>query len=133
MRHTIYDNKGFTLIEVLAAIVLIMLALIPIMVIVPRIIENSLNAQRLTTVIFLAESKMEEVKRDAINNFSASRDEAVTGFSSPYTDYKYTITDNEGTEIKAIQVQAWHDEDADNALDAIEQSITLDTKVADRG
>ncbi|MFH1798123.1 MAG: type II secretion system protein [Candidatus Omnitrophota bacterium] len=127
------NKRGFTLIEVLAAIVLIMLALIPIMVIVPQMIENSLNTQRLTTVIFLAEGKMEEVRRDAINNFVSSQDKPVTAFALPYAEYKYTVTDNEGAGIKIIQIRAWHDKDADNTLDANEQSITIDSKIADRG
>lgn len=124
---------GFTLIEVLASIALIAVALIPIMVIVPQMIENSLKSERLTKVIFLVENKTEEVKRDAIYDFSTSCDESVTAFTSPYGDYKYTVSDDEGTEIKVIQVQVWYDEDTDNILDSGEDSIVLDTKIADRG
>lgn len=124
---------GFTLIEVLASIVLIAVALIPIMIIVSQIIENSLKSERLTKVIFLGESKIEEVKRDVINDFSTSRDESATAFASPYDDYKYTVADDEGTDIKVIQVQVWYDGDGDSALGSGEESITLDAKIADRG
>jgi len=127
------NKKSFTLIEVLASIVLIAGALIPLMVIVPQMIRNSLKSEQLTKVIFLAQDKVEEVKRDSIDNFSVSRDEAVTAFSSPYQSYKYTVTDDEGADIKVIQVQAWHDADSDNTLDSEEDSITINTKVADRG
>ena len=126
-------KQGFTLIEVLASIVLIAVALIPIMMIVPQMIENSLNNEQLTKVIFLGESKIEEVKRDAINNFAASRDEAVTAFASPYGDYKYTVSDDEGAGIKVIQVRVWYDENGNNMRDSTEELITLDTKVTDRG
>ena len=124
---------GFTLIEILASILLIAVALIPIMIIVPQMIENSLNSERLTKVIFLAENKTEEVKRDAIYDFATSRDESATAFASPHGDYKYRVLDDEGTEIKVIQIQVWYDEDTDDILDSGEDSIVLDTKIADRG
>jgi len=133
MRHTIYDKKGFTLIEVLAAIILIAAALIPIMIITSQIIEKSLKDEHLTKVIFLAEGKIEDVKRSVIDSFSTSADEAVTSFDSPDEDYKYTVFDDEASGIKVIQVRVWYDENDDDVLDSNESNITLDTKVADRG
>ncbi|MFH1776090.1 MAG: type II secretion system protein [Candidatus Omnitrophota bacterium] len=126
-------KNGFTLIEVLASIVLITVALIPIMRIIPQMIENSLKAERLTTAIFLAQGKTDEVKNALINSFSTSQDAAVTAFASPYTSYKYIVTDDDSTGIKDIQVEVWYDEDDDDSRDATEESITINTKVADRG
>lgn len=126
------SKKAFTLIEVLASILLIGGALISIMIIVPQIIENSLKTERLTTAIFLGESKLEDVKRDVINDFSDAKDESASSFSPPYGDYKYTVSDDEASDIKIIQVTAWYDEDDDDVLDSGEESIILDTKVADR-
>ncbi|MFH1395286.1 MAG: type II secretion system protein [Candidatus Omnitrophota bacterium] len=133
MRYTTYDNKGFTLIELLAAIVLIALALIPIMMITTQMIASSMKDEHLTKVIFLAERKIEMVKRELVNDFSVSKDETVTAFNAPYDDYKYTVSDDEGTGIKVIQIMVWYDEDGDNTLDSNEQVITFNTKVADRG
>lgn len=127
------DRRGFTLIEVLAAVVLIAVALIPIMLIVPQMLGNSLKTERLTTVIFLGENKMEEVKRNVITAFAVSRDNPAAAFAAPYGGYKYTVSDDEGAAIKVIGVQAWYDEDGDNVLDSGEVSITIDTKIADRG
>lgn len=127
------NKKSFTLIEVLASIVLLSGALIPLMVIVPQMIRNSLKSEQLTKVVFLAENKMEEVKCKTIDTFATSRDETVTAFSSPYGDYKYTVTDDEGADIKIIQVQTWYDENGDSVLDSGESSIIINTKVADRG
>jgi len=128
-----YTKQSFTLIEVLASITLTAVALVPIMVIVPQIIDNSLSSERITKVIFLGENKLEETKRDIINTFATSRDESATAFASPYGDYKYIVSDDEGTDIKVIQVQVWYDGDGDDILDSDEESITLDTKVTDRG
>lgn len=127
------NKHGWTLIEVLLSIVLIAAALIPIMIITSQMIESSLKTERFTTVIFLGEQKMEEVKRDAITNFTDSRDASAAAFPSPYGDYKYTVSDDEGLSIKVMRVQSWYDEDGDNILDAAEESITFDTKIADRG
>jgi len=125
--------KGFTIIEVLASIVLLATALIPIMVIVPQMIDNSLKSEKLIKVLFLGEKKTEEVKREAINSFSVSRDEPVSTFVSPYGDYKYTVSDDEGADIKVIQVQVWYDEDGDNTRNHNEVFIVIDTKIANRG
>ncbi len=133
MRHTINDKRGFTLIEVLAAIILIAAALIPIMIITTQIIEKSLKDEHLTKIIFLAEGKIEDTKRSVVNNFAASVDETATAFDSPDEKYKYTVSDDEASDIKVVQVSVWYDENDDDALDSNESNITLDTKVADRG
>jgi len=133
MRHMIHGNKAFTLIEVLAAIILIAAALIPIMIISTQIIEKSLKDEHLTKVIFLAEGKIEDVKRSVVNSFGTSADESATAFDSPDEKYKYTVSDDEASDIKVIQVRVWYDENNNDALDSNESNITLDTKVADRG
>ena len=136
------NRHGFTLIEVLASILLIGGALVAIMTIVPQMIENSLGTERLTKVIFLAERKTEEVIGKVINNFDndgAGYDESATAFTDDgYSAYKYTIDDevisaeDDDSKLKKIQVQVWHDEDDGNTVDSNEESITLDTKLADR-
>jgi len=127
------NKHAFTFIEVLTTVVLMLVALIPLMTIVPQMIQNSLKAERLLTVVFLAEQKMEEVKRDVVNSFGVSRDEATTAFNSPHAAYKYTVADNEGASLKEIRVDAWHDEDADSVLDSGEVSIRIDAIIRDRG
>ncbi|MCK4519555.1 MAG: prepilin-type N-terminal cleavage/methylation domain-containing protein [Candidatus Omnitrophica bacterium] len=129
------SKRGFTLIEVLASILLIVVALIPIMMIVPQMIENSLTDERLTRVIFLGENKMEETKRGVVSDYDVDRS-ASGSFSllgSDYEDYKYIITDYNTAGIKTLTVQVWYDENGDDTLDFDEQSITLDTRVADKG
>jgi len=133
MRYTINDKRGFTLIEVLAAIILIAAALIPIMIITTQIIEKSLKDEHLTKVIFLAEGKIEDVKRSIVNSFGTSADETATAFDSPDEDYKYTVSDDEAADIKVIQVRVWYDDNNNDTIDSGESNITLNTKVADRG
>lgn len=130
------NRHGFTLIEVLASIVLIGGALVAIMTIVPQMIENSLGTERLTKVIFLAERKTEEVIGKVINNFDndgAGYDESATAFTNDgYSAYKYTVDDDEASDIKEIEVEVWYNKDDNDTPDSGEESITLDTKLADR-
>ncbi|MBU0651035.1 prepilin-type N-terminal cleavage/methylation domain-containing protein, partial [bacterium] len=49
------NKKGFTLIEVLASIVIIAVALIPIMLISLQTLDSSFKGENLTKVIFLAQ------------------------------------------------------------------------------
>ena len=128
-------KRGFTLIEVLASIVLIALVLIPIMTIVPQMIENSLKSERLTKVIFLAERKTEEVMGELINNFGAS----IATSGNLGGNYEYTVAlAQDGSipiaDLKIITVRVWYDEDGDGTFDDDMELITiaLDTKVADR-
>lgn len=127
------NKRAFTLIEVLASVMLVAIALAPLMMIMPQIIQNSLKSERLCKVVFLAEGKIETIKRSVINSFSTSRDEAVTAFGAPFTSYKYTVSDNEAAGIKNIQVTVWYDDNGNNAFDAGEDSIMLYARIANRG
>lgn len=127
------DKRAFTLIEVLASVMLIAIALAPLMMIMPQIIQNSLKSERLCKVVFLAEGKIETIKRSVINSFSTSRDETVTAFGAPFASYKYTVSDNKAAGIKNIQVTVWYDDNGNNAFDVGEDSIMLYARIANRG
>ena len=126
------NKGGFTLIEILASIVLIAVALVPLMQILAQSLGLSMKEERLTKVIFLGERKMEEVRGKVTYDFDTSRAESAAQFLVPYDEYKYTVADDEGADIKVISVTVWHDEDDDDVVDNDEETITMDTRVADR-
>lgn len=128
------NRLGFTLIEVLASILLIGTALIPVMIIVPQIIENSLKTEKLTRVIFYGEEKMEETTGLIRDDFSAS----ITSSGTFSGNYKYTVALTQDgsiplTDVKIITVISWYDENGNGTVDNGEESITIDAKVANRG
>ena len=130
-------NRGFTLIEVLASVVLIGIGVIPIARVLTQSLVISTKEERLTKAIFLAQRKTEELKSKILYDFDTRQDENVAAFSdSGYSMYKYSVADTiierEDSDLKQIQVQVWYDHDEDNKLDDGEISITLDTKVAER-
>lgn len=124
------NNKGFTLIEVLLAVVLLGIALIPIMQVMPSMYRINGDMIRENTLSFLAQDKLEEVKGGVINSFDTDRNETSQAFPSN-ASYRYSITDDNGTDIKIITIQAWYGDSESTFADA-ENKIELKTKIAER-
>ncbi|MGB3242483.1 MAG: type II secretion system protein [Candidatus Omnitrophota bacterium] len=132
------NKKGFTYLELLAAIVITAIALIPIMRVMPEGMVAVTRVERLTRAGLLAQSKMDEVRSQILGTnasygFSKDYTESATAFPAPDDDYIYTVTDDQSTDIKILNVTVWFDEDGDSVQDADEESVSLDVKVADRG
>jgi len=127
-----HNNKGFTLIEVLLAVVLLGIALIPIMQVMPGMYRINGNMIKENTLSFLAQDKLEEVKGEVINaiNFGDTKDESPQLFTDQ-TQYWYEVIDDEGTDIKEVIVQAWYGDDGSTYDDA-EHKIELRTKISER-
>ncbi|MEW6101770.1 MAG: type II secretion system protein [Candidatus Omnitrophota bacterium] len=102
------NSRGFNFLEVLAALVILSVALVPILTWVPASIQTKLKSERKTISVFLCQSKMEELRYQIIRNFNNDYNANGQAFNSPYQDYRYTITDNLGTNIKIISVSVWH-------------------------
>ena len=106
---------GFTYLEVLAALVILSVALIPILTWVPTSIQTKLKTERKTTAIFLAQEKLEELRYKIINNFGVDYTVAAPNpFYPPYQDFSYTVNDNFNSNIKTISVKVWHIEKPDD-------------------
>ncbi|MFQ5951835.1 MAG: hypothetical protein ACE5JK_00295 [Candidatus Omnitrophota bacterium] len=132
------NKKGLTYLELIAAIVIMALALVPIMRIMPEGMTATTRVERLTRATLLAQNKMDEVRSQIMSTnasygFNKDYTETVTAFPAPDDDYKYTVADDQGANIKELNVTVWFDEDDDDSQDTDEQSVGLDTKVADRG
>ena len=116
MKKYLKSKTGFSFVEVLAALVILSVALIPIMLWVPTSIQTKLQTERKTTAIFLCQSKIEELRYKIIKNFSVDYDQVSAPFNSPYQNFRYTVTDNSaGTYLKTISVSVWHTETPGNA------------------
>ena len=104
--------RGFTFLEVLAALVILSVALIPIMAWVPTSIATKLKTERQTSASFLCQSKIEEVQLyyKLTNNFTVDYNPASGTFNSPFQDYRYNVTVDSNTTLKTISVSVWHSE-----------------------
>jgi prepilin-type N-terminal cleavage/methylation domain-containing protein len=132
------NKKGFTYLELLAAIVIMAVALVPIMQVMPEGMMAVTRVERLTRAGLLAQSKMDEVRSQILGTnpsygFSNDYTESATAFPAPDDDYMYTVADDQGSDIKILNVTVWFDEDGDSVQDTDEESVSLDVKIADRG
>jgi len=114
LKRSLKPKKGFSFLEVLAALVILSAALIPIMLWVPTAFQSKLQTERKTTAIFLAQSKIEELHYRIIKNFSFNYNVTSSAFSSPYENYYYTVTDDLNSSLKTISVTVWHTEKPDD-------------------
>jgi len=118
-------KKGLTLLEIILAIAIMAFAIVPIMNFAPSIMSNKEGVEQMTESLFLATQKMEEVRGLVMTDFAATRAEGETALTGDYSDYRYDVTDDLGTDIKAIRVRAWHN------LDSADK-IVLHTLIARR-
>jgi len=145
------NNKGFTMIEVLFAITLIGIALIPIMQVMPSFYRTNREMINENTLAFLAQQKIEEVKSSLINNFSATISPLSDTFSSDdFADgvnYHFIIgnpsnpsipsqpkdnPDGSRANLVVVSVQVWYCYGSTGSYDAAENKIQLITKIASR-
>lgn len=141
--------QGFTYLEVLAALTILSVAIVPIMALMPKGMRTATRVERLTRSAFLAQSKMDEVRSqifgsNASYGYSKDYTDPVSptppsAFPSPDTKYKYTIADDAGADIKVMNVTVWYDENNNGNIDTYsgayqedEPSISLDVKIAGR-
>jgi prepilin-type N-terminal cleavage/methylation domain-containing protein len=128
------NKRGLTFIELIVAILIMSLGVVAIMWWGPGLLRAKADTERLTESTFLASDKLEEIKGKILDDYDLAGGYAVssTAFPAPYTDYRYSITDDDynigmGTvpDIREISISAWHIEESDNP-------VTLYTKVARR-
>jgi len=149
-------EAGFTMVEVLVALAILSITLIPLMGLFTMApVLHSHREQKLRAG-FLAQLRLEQVKNKIIENFEYQypgdgynkSSGAVTDFAPPVGDpeeglfepsdaeYRYTIVDailsGPPPLMRDITVTVWHDKDADNTLDSDEQEVELVTRVARR-
>ena len=106
-------DKGFTLIEVLIAILILSVGLLGMASLTVAIINGNKFSNDLTTATTLAQDKMEDIRRTA---YASVTNETKAALSSPYAEYKreVTVTDNSpATGMKTVSVKAyWGSSDA---------------------
>jgi len=132
------NNKGFTMIEVLLAITLIGIALIPIMQVMPQFYRTNRDMINENTLSFLAQQKIEEVKGKLSNPGHFGDSITSSGSFSGFTgadSYQFSITgptiDGSRTNLKVVTVKVWYGS-VGSSYDAAKSKIQLKTKIASR-
>ena len=132
------NTKGFTLVEVLLAISLLGIALIPIVQAMPSIYRVNREMIIENRISFYAQDQLEAAKSGVIADFDTDLNQPSQTVSGE-TDYKYNVIDNLGTsidgdaskEIKKITIQMWYG-GAGSTYAGAKNKIELETEVSKR-
>jgi len=124
------DGKGFTLIEVLIAILLLVIALVGLASVTVSVVKGNDLSRMVTTATTLAKDKMEELKNLSVTSagYDALTDGSQTGLETIYTRawtvgaVGATAPDNDTTKMKKITVTVtwtWNGQSHDVTLNTI--------------
>jgi prepilin-type N-terminal cleavage/methylation domain-containing protein len=113
LKKSIRPDKGFTLIEIIMAIVVISLAITPILVILPSVLKDTAIVEYMDIGSRLAEQQIERVLSLP---FSSVATVGLTAYTGDLADYNYSITVSaDGTictsvvTCKAVDITINHD------------------------
>ena len=121
---------GFTIMEVVVAASLLIVAIVPILKALTAMHLNSTLIERKTKSLLLAQSKLDDIKARTIYGYASSYDQSDTVLE---TSYLCNVTDTgSGSDIRTMTVSVGFDTDGDNGLDADEIEVTLTTYIANR-
>ena len=123
-------NSGFTLVEVLAAVVLMAVALVPVLRALIGAQVVGTKAERTTRALVLAVQRIEEIRGTALTSFGTDFSTSSEVLSASYL---CTVQDGqESSTLKSVRVQVGYDVDADGILGGSEVDAVLDTLIANR-
>ena len=83
------NNSGFTLMEVLVAMVILTVGLLGVAALIAGIINSNKLSNRISTATVLAQDKMEDINRLGYSNAVS---ETRASMSSPYDNYEREVT-----------------------------------------
>ena len=111
------NNNGFTLIEVLVAMVILSVGLLGTAALITGIISSNKLSNRISTATTCAQDKMEEIRRLGYSGMPASDTTTTESYNSitNYSLYKrvtFTDVDNPAAGMKTVTVFVYWDADA---------------------
>jgi Tfp pilus assembly protein PilV len=123
-------NRGFTLVEVLTASVLLIIALVPILKALTSAQVTAAIIERRTRSLVLAEAKLDEIKARSIYNYTGTFTEANTCLDGAYL---CNVRDRRiSPNLRRITVSVGYDLNGNSALQPGEVEVTLATLMARR-
>ena len=122
--------KGFTFVEVLASVLLITGAVVPLITFSADSLSTSIEIERKVKSMLLAEGEMEKIK----NILRKSFDTNFTAWSGDLgNNYRAVRTSSDvSSTLKVIGVSVGYDANKNSSLDSNEIMVTLTTQYAER-
>lgn len=122
--------SGFTLIEVIMASALLIIAIVPILKALTAAQVTGTIVERRTRSLTLAQAKLDEIKARSVYNYSDNFNENNLSLGGSYL---CDVQDGaSGTDIRTITVSVGYDLDGNGSLTPVETEVTLSTLVAKR-
>ena len=111
------NNSGFTLMEVLVAMLILTVGLLGMAALIAGIINSNKLSNRISTATVLAQDKMEEIKRIGYSGMPTSDTTTTEDYNSitNYSLYKrvtFTEVANPDAGMKTVTVTVYWDSDA---------------------
>ena len=132
MKLTYANNRrqaGVTIVEVVVASSLLLIALVPILKAMTSAQVTSRVVERNTRSVALAQGKLNEIQARTIYGFSANYDETGTALEGLYL---CNVSDDEHASLKTVSVSVGYDGNENGSLAADEVLVTLTTLIAKR-
>ena len=123
-------TKGFTFVEVLASVVILTGAVVPLITFSADSLATSLEIERKVKSVLLAEGEMEKIKNVLRESFDTDFTAWSGDLGNNYLAAR-TSTDVSST-LKIIEVSVGYDTNKDGSLGTDEIIVTFTTQYADR-
>ena len=120
-------NKGFSLIELVVSMAIMLPMLILILNLVPSMNRVYHTAHAITVSSQLGAQVMDAIvwqSRKTAADFNQNFTQLAMPFEAPFSQFKHTIADTNTPEIKTIAITVWKDLDNNGSLDSDEPSFT---------
>ncbi len=112
MLKTWEDRRGFTLLEIMIAMFILLVALLGLVSVTVMVIKGGDLSKRMTTATTLAKYKLEEVKNQSYSTITAAtttdywNEDSSVGTAGAYFTLTTTVTDSSpATNMKTIVVE----------------------------
>lgn len=125
-------HHGLTLIEVVVASGILMVAIVPMLRCLTRVHMASITIDHKSMSLIYAQAKLDEVKAKSVYNFQNS------GSSFSETDvlfgdnYYCSVSDDQGEPLKRVTVSCGYDDNGNSTLDNKEIQVNISTLLARR-
>ncbi|MCL5072943.1 MAG: hypothetical protein M1308_18945 [Actinobacteria bacterium] len=134
----IINSRGFVLLEALVSITLIMVAVLPLVALLPDTLRTGDKNLTKGKELILAEKLSEDIKLRLMNDFTSIPNGTGTAMFDNATDYRYSTWISDATtdkgkvgELKVIKVEVFRDLNKDG-IDDKGTSAIIYTKVSNR-
>ncbi|MFA5239399.1 MAG: hypothetical protein WC476_06800 [Phycisphaerae bacterium] len=124
-------GTGLSIIEVVIASALLIIAIVPILKCLTVAHANSIRIEHKTISLVLTQAKLDEIKARSVYNYTNGG--SFAGNNIPISgSYLCNIVDDEGDPLKTITVSVGFDSNGDASLTSNEIDVTLATLIARR-